>query len=55
MFRLFLSWTDFCKGIGLGRRAQIFAVHVGINLGGIQILVAQHLLECAHIHAILQH
>ena len=28
---------------------------MGVDLGGVQVVMAQHLLEGAHIHAVLQH
>lgn len=35
--------------------AQVLVIYVRIDLGGVQVVVAQHFLECAYIHAVLQH
>ena len=41
--------------VGSGRSAQALVVHVGIDLGGVQMLVTEHLLKGAYIHAVFQH
>lgn len=39
----------------MGGRFHGFAVDMGIDLGSIQVLMPQHFLKGAHIHAILEH
>ena len=46
---------DSAQGIGPGRSAQILIVYMGIDLGGLQIIIKQHLLKGAHVHAVLEH
>lgn len=41
--------------IGPGCRAQIFVVHVRVNLCCVQMLMAQDFLESTYIYAILEH
>ena len=41
--------------IGTGCGAQIIAVHVGVYLGRVQVVVAQDLLQSAHVYAVLKH
>ena len=54
VFRLFsLFYTP--QRVRSGGGAQVLVVHMGVNLGGVQVIVTQYLLEGAHIHAVLQH
>ena len=55
LFTLFALFPRLSKGIGLSGGTEILVVHVGIDLSRVQVLVAQHLLESTHIHAVLQH
>ena len=55
--RLFFFVFPFYAGqrIGFGRHPQGVIVHVGVDLRGIQVVMAQDLLDRPHVHAVLQH
>ena len=52
---LFLLWLYMAQRIGPGGYPQCLIVNVSIDLRSIQMLMAQYLLDCSHIHAVLQH
>ena len=41
--------------VGLGGNAELGVVNVRVYLRRVQVLVAQDLLQGAHVHAVLQH
>ena len=43
------------EGIGMSSQPQLRTFHMGINLGGVQILMAQDFLHGFHIHAAGKH
>ena len=47
--------TGICQRIGLGGDLQVVVGDVSVDLRGVQVVVSQHLLEGAHVHAVLQH
>ena len=51
MFRFAVAADRICPGSS----TQALVVNMGIDLGSIQTFVSQHLLQRAHIYAVLKH
>ena len=43
------------EGIGLGGNFQLGTLNMGVNLGRIEIFMAQNLLDCFDVHAVGEH
>ena len=44
-----------CEGIGPCRNPERFIINMRIDFGGVEMVVAKHLLYGSHIHSVLQH
>ena len=51
----FSLFSDTGQGNGFSSIAQIIVIDVGVDLGCIQMIVSQNLLQCSNINTVLEH
>ena len=51
---IFLGWK-MAQRVRLSRNTEVITADVCVDLGGVKVIMSQHLLKGTHINAILQH